>query len=100
VARDCFNVLASKRVYNVNQRLLYGGGWNSNPSDEADKREQAEDIAHEITPEEFKESLTNKLLTLASINKGSNYVPLGQFPNALPRTYYLVDKGNSQGKGV
>ena len=99
VARDCFNVLASKRVYNVNQRLLYGG-WNSNPSDEADKREQAEDIAHELTPEEFKESLTNKLLTLANINKGSNYVPIGQFPNALPRTYYLIDKGNSQGKGV
>jgi len=99
VARDCFNVLASKRVYNTNSKLLYRG-WNSNPSEEDDKREQAEDIAHEITPEEFKESLTNKLLTLANINKGSNYVPIGQFPNALPRTYYIIDKGKTLEKEV
>lgn len=94
VAQGCFSTLASKRVYNSNRRLLYAG-WNSNPSDEADKREQAEDIAHEITPEEFKESLTNTLLRMAGISKGSSSVALPQFANKLPRKYWLNAKGKS-----
>lgn len=100
VARDCFNVLASKRVYNTDHKLLYQSWNRSNPSEDADKREKAEDIAHEITPEEFKESLTNKLLTLANISKGSQYIALPQFNNTLPRTWYPIDKGNSLEKEV
>ena len=94
VAQECFNTLASKRVYNTNNKLLYRA-WNSNPSDEADKREAIEDIAQQITPEEFKDSLCNRLLKLASIAKGSQYVAIPQFPNKLPRKYYAVGKGNT-----
>lgn len=94
VAQDCFNTLASKRVYNTDNKLLYRG-WTADPSLEADKREKAEDIAQEITPEEFKASLTNALLTIAGISKGSSTLALPQFPNKLPRKFYSVAKGNT-----
>lgn len=94
LAQDCFNTLASKRVYNTNSQLLYRG-WRHDPSEDADKKEKAEDIAQDITPEEFKASLTNALLTIAGISKGSSTLALPQFPNKLPRKFYSVAKGNT-----
>ena len=94
VAQGCFDTLASKRIYTTNHRLLYRS-WNSDPSDEADKREAQEDIIAGITPEEFKESLVNTLLRIAGLEKGSSSVALPQFANTLPRSYYINAKGKS-----
>lgn len=91
VAQDCFNMLASKKVYNTNERLFYKTrSWNrsQNPAEADDANEQINDIVATITPEEFKKSLVARLLSFAGLTKGSKSVPLPQFANTLPRTYY------------
>ena len=94
LAQATFDTLASKVVYNTDRKLIYGG-WRADPSEEADRKERAQDLANEITPEQFKDSLTNALLKIANISQGSSSVALPQFHNKLPRKYYLVSRGNS-----
>lgn len=91
VAQDCFNMLASKKVYNTNERLFYDtSSWarQRDPAKADDAGEQIYDIVNSITPEEFKTSLVNRLISFAGLSKGSKSVPLPQFANTLPRTYY------------
>lgn len=94
LAQATFDTLASKVVYNTDRKLVYAH-WGIDPSEKADREERAQDLANEITPEQFKESLTNALLKLANISQGSSSVALPQFHNKLPRKYYLVSRGNS-----
>ena len=95
VAQDCFDMLASKRAYAVDQRALSKGysRWymSNNPSESADAREIVEDIMQSITPDEFKKSLVNKLVSLADLREGSKYIPLEQF-SKMPRKYFTVNK--------
>lgn len=92
VAQDCFNMLASKKIYNHdNANLFYKmGNWQRqrDPAAADDAQEQADDIVASITPEEFKKSLVAKLMSFAGLSKGTQSVPLPQFGNTLPRTYY------------
>lgn len=93
VAQDCFNMLASKKVYNVTDRLFYDtSSWarQRDPAKADDAQEKIDDIVATITPEEFKKSLVARLLSFAGLTKGSKSVPLPQFANTLPRTYYTV----------
>jgi hypothetical protein len=94
LAQATFDTLASKVVYNTDRKLVYAQ-WGANPSEIADRQEKAQDIASEITPEQFKESLTNALLKIANISQGSSSLALPQFHNKLPRKYFLVSKGKS-----
>jgi hypothetical protein len=94
VAQDCFDMLASKKVYNAPD--TYGnlfhkmGGWarSRNPAEADDAQEKADDIVQTITAEEFKKSLVARLMGYAGLSKGSDSVPLPQFGSTLPRTYY------------
>ena len=92
VAQDCYNMLLSKKAYVVDGgRTLYRGfGWayHRNPADGDDARETINTISQSITPEEFKKSLVARLMSFAGLSKGSQSVPLPQFANTLPRTYY------------
>ena len=92
VAQDCFNMLASKKVYNEGDGNLFYkmGNWQRqrDPAVADDAQEQADDIVASITPDEFKKSLVAKLMSFAGLSKGSESVPLPQFGNTLPRTYY------------
>ena len=93
VAQDCFDMLASKKVYNTNERLFYKvRSWSrsQNPAEADDAQEAIDDIVATITPEEFKKSLVAKLMSYAGLSKGSQSVALPQFANTLPRTYYTV----------
>jgi hypothetical protein len=95
VAQDCFDMLVSKKVYNHDGdgNLFYKvrGYYGSNhPDEKADAQEKIDDIADSITPEEFKKSLTARLMGFAGLSKGTKSVALPQFANALPRTYYTV----------
>ena len=97
VAQDCFDMLASKKVYNHNDTNLFYkmNGWYSNrdPAAAADAKEQAQDIVAEITADEFKKSLVAKLMSFAGLSKGTQSVALPQFSKTLPRTYYtLINK--------
>jgi hypothetical protein len=93
VSQDCFDMLASKKVYNNDAygNLFYKlGGWarSRNPAEADDAQEKADDIVQSITAEEFKKSLIARLMSFAGLSKGSDSVPLPQFGNTLPRTYY------------
>jgi len=97
VAQDCFDMLASKKVYAVDEGLFYKarGYYGAKTPDEiSDAKETMYDIAQSITPEEFKKSLVAKLMSFAGLSKGSQSVPLPQFGNTLPRTYYT--RANTQ----
>lgn len=94
VAQDCFDMLASKKVYAAsNGRLFWmSGGYygQRKPDEQADAKEKIDDIIAAITPEEFKKSLVARLISYANLTKGTKSVALPQFGNTLPRTYYTV----------
>jgi hypothetical protein len=96
VAQDCFNMLASKKVYNTDGNLFYKmSSWHRqrDPAAADDAKEQAQDIVAEITADEFKKSLVAKLMSFAGLSKGTQSVALPQFSKTLPRTYYtLINK--------
>lgn len=99
VAQDCFDMLASKKVYNHdNANLFYKmGNWqrNQNPAAADDAQEKADDIVASITPDEFKKSLVARLMSFAGLSKGTQSVALPQFGKTLPRTYYT--RANKKG---
>lgn len=97
MAQSTFDMLASKKVYNDNSMgslfgLAQGWGSRSNPALISDAKEKIQDIVNSITPDELKTSLVNRILTLSGISKGSDFVPLGTFPNKLPNRYYWQSK--------
>ncbi len=91
VAQDCFDMLASKKVYNHDDNLFNKmSGWYStrDPAAAADAKEKAQDIVDEITADEFKKSLVARLMSFAGLSKGTQSIALPQFGKTLPRTYY------------
>ena len=91
VAQDCFDMLASKKVYNADDNLFNKmSGWykQRDPSAADDAKEKADDIVQTITPDEFKKSLVARLMSFAGLSKGTQSVALPQFGKTLPRTYY------------
>jgi hypothetical protein len=100
VAQDCFDMLASKKIYNADDygNLFYKmGHWqrSRDPAEADDAQEKADDIVAEITADEFKKSLVAKLMSFAGLSKGTQSVPLPQFDKSLPRTYYT--RANKKG---
>lgn len=92
VAQDCFNMLASKKVYNHDEANLFYklGNWHRqrDPASADDAQEKADDIVAEITADEFKKSLMARLMSFAGLSKGTQSIALPQFGKTLPRTYY------------
>lgn len=99
MAQDCFNMLASKKVYNTDDNLFRKmGGWarSRNPAEADDAQEKADDIVETITADEFKKSLVARLMSFAGLSKGTQSIPLPQFGKTLPRTYYT--RANKKGE--
>jgi len=91
VAQDCFDMLASKKVYNTDGNLFYKmSSWHRqrDPAAADDAKEQADDLVAEITADEFKKSLVARLMSFAGLSKGTQSIALPQFSKTLPRTYY------------
>jgi hypothetical protein len=101
VAQDCFDMLASKKVYNhENGNLFYKiGGWarQRDPAAADDAQEIVDDLIQNITADEFKKSLVARIMSFAGLSKGTESVPLPQFAKTLPRTYYT--RSNNPKKG-
>jgi hypothetical protein len=101
VAQDCFDMLASKKVYNHESCNLFykTSNWarSRNPSDADDAQEVVDDLIQNITAEEFKKSLIARLMGFAGLSKGTESVALPQFADKLPRTYYT--RSNNPKKG-
>jgi hypothetical protein len=97
VAQDCFDMLASKKVYNNDSGNLFYkmGNWHRqrDPAAADDAKEMADDLVDTITADEFKKSLVARLMSFAGLSKGTQSVALPQFSKTLPRTYYtLINK--------
>jgi len=99
VAQDCFDMLASKKVYNEHSGNLFHkmSGWarSRNPAEADDAQEKADDIVQAITADEFKKSLVARLMSFAGLSKGTDSIALPQFDKTLPRTYYT--RANKKG---
>jgi hypothetical protein len=92
IAQDCFDMLASKKIYNADDGNLFHkmSNWarSRNPAEADDAQEKADDIVQAITADEFKKSLVAKLMGYAGLEKGSESIPLPQFSKSLPNRYY------------
>jgi len=98
VAQDCFDMLASKKVYNHDDNLFHKmSGWarSRDPAAADDAREEAQDIVDSITADEFKKSLVARLMSFAGLSKGTESVALPQFGKSLPNSYYT--RANKKG---
>lgn len=90
VAQDVFNMLASKKVYNIEQRLFWtahGYYGSKNPDEKEQAQGKIDEIVDTITPDELKKSLIHRLMKYTNLTKGSQKVALPQFGNTLPRTF-------------
>ena len=91
VAQDVFNMLASKKIYNIDHGRLFwsaqGYYGTRHPSEKADAEEKIAEIIEAVTPDEFKKSLIHRLMKYTNMTKGSQKVALPQFSNTLPNTF-------------
>jgi hypothetical protein len=94
MGQDVFNILANRRIYAY---IPEGGKWQgelyrtyglSSEQIQANKKIM-EDIANKVTAEDFRKSLTNKLLDMVGIKEGTVKTAWGQFQPSVPRTYYF-----------
>lgn len=94
LAQSVFNSLASKRVYDKHGYRgffsSYSAQQNANHKQEIDELHQH--VVESITTDDIKTVIERKLLTMLSLNEGSDYVALPQFAESLPRKYFLVNK--------
>jgi hypothetical protein len=89
-----FNILASKRAFESSLEGEYGYNnlfhrYNNTPEQIASKEAKLQEIVEEVTAEEFKKSMTTRLLGVASLKTGSVKTPWGQFPDSLPRKSFI-----------
>jgi len=89
-----FNILASKKVYShIPEGERWEGSlfrtWNLTTEQKEELKKQQDAIIDQVTAEEFKKSLTTRLLEIASLKTGSVKTPWGQFMDTIPRKYYI-----------
>ena len=85
-----FNILASHKVYSyIPEGERWAGQlfrmWGKTDAQKADNINKKHAIAEEVTAEEFKKSMTTRLLSVANLKTGTVKTPWGQFMESLPR---------------
>lgn len=83
------DVLVNRRLYDAD---AYVGWMYRNKPEYADKKleilARQRQIIEDVTPEDFRKSLLNKLLSLFDIKQGTARTAWGQFQTTLPRKFY------------
>jgi hypothetical protein len=82
-----FDINASQKIHFANERLF--STWGKTAEQLADQEKQRWAIADEVTAEDFKKALMSRLLKVANLKTGSVKTPWGQFPDTIPRKYYI-----------
>jgi hypothetical protein len=93
VAQDCFDMLVSKKVYNHDDNLFYKYGGMARTRDPAEQpmpKRKIDDIVDASPPRSSRSPWLLGIMSFAGLSKGTKSVPLPQFANTLPRTYYTV----------
>jgi hypothetical protein len=80
------DVLANRRIYEADAYV----GWYAikNPEAKLEKEAKQRQIIEDVTPEDFRKSFVNKLLSLFNIKQGNARTAWGQFQKTLPRKFY------------
>lgn len=79
-----FDILASKRAWIEGAVRVY---YRATPEQLREFEDKRRKIIEEITPEDFRKSLHNKLLSIFNLKKGSDRKAWGQFQPSLPRRF-------------
>jgi hypothetical protein len=87
------DVLASHRIYNyVPEGQRWSGSlfhsWGKTPAEIDANNLKMREICNEITADEFKKSLTNRVLEISGMKTGTVKTPWGQFKDSIPRKWY------------
>lgn len=88
-----FNILANKRIYAYIpegekwQGSLYRT-WNAKAEVIEANRKMMREIADQVNADDFRKSLTNKVLDMVGIKEGSERTAWGQFQSKVPRKFY------------
>jgi hypothetical protein len=97
LGQGVFEVLASKRAYDAHIPDENGGyrynnsifhTWNNTPEQLAKKEAVKKQIVEDLSAEDFKKSLTNRVLEYANIKRGTVKTPWGQFRDTIPRKWF------------
>jgi len=93
LGQGVMDVLASKRVYTyVPEGSRWGGTlfgvWGKTQEQRDADNLKMREICNEITADEFKKSLTNRVLEISGIKTGTVKTPWGQFKDSIPRKWY------------
>jgi len=80
------DILINRRMYDADAYV----GWHlkNNAAITAAKEAQQRQIIEDVTPEDFRKSLLNKLLSIFNLKQGNARTPWGQFQKTLPRKSY------------
>jgi len=80
------DVLVNRRMYEADAYV----GWYAikNPEAKLEKEAKQRQIIEDVTPEDFRKSFVNKLLSLFNIKQGTARTAWGQFQKTLPRKFY------------
>ena len=89
-----FDILASHKVYkHITEDYKWEGGlfrmWGKTDEQKANTIDKQHEIAEQVTAEEFKKSMTTRLLDIANLKTGSVKTPWGQFMPSIPRKYFV-----------
>ena len=93
LGQGVMDVLASKRIYNyVPENERWSGSlfstWSKTPEQIDANNLKMREICNEVTADEFKKSLTNRVLDISGIKTGTVKTPWGQFRDTIPRKFY------------
>jgi hypothetical protein len=93
LGQGVMDVLASHRIYNyVPEGDRWAGSlfhtWGKKPEEIDANNLKMREICNAITADEFKKSLTNRVLDISGIKTGTVKTPWGQFKDSIPRRWY------------
>ena len=93
LGQGVMDILASKRIYSyVPKDERWSGSlfhtWGKKPEEMDANNLTMRKICNEITAEEFKKSLVNRVLDTVNMKTGSVKTALGQFKDSIPHKFY------------
>ena len=93
LGQGVMDVLASHRIYNyVPEGQRWAGSlfhtWGKTPEEIDANNFKMRELCNAITADEFKKSLTNRVLDISGIKTGTVKTPWGQFKDSIPRRWY------------
>lgn len=93
LGQGVMDILASKKVHDyVPEGSRWAGElfhtWGKTQEQLANYATKMREICNAITADEFKKSLTNRVLSVSNLKTGTVKTPWGQFKETIPRKFY------------